>query len=124
MCMSCNNTRNPLKKISIVLAMVIGIGAITYFVFSATNNPVFAASIPLIMSFAACPLMCAAMGGSMWLMNRYKKRNNLAKETKLNPIENDIEKQPVEHNKSVLEDSPNTNEKGKEVEGIHNITGR
>lgn len=101
MCMSCNSTRKPLKKIIIILAMVIGIGASTYFVFSATNNPVFAASIPLIMSFAACPLMCAAMGGSMWLMKRYKKRSNLPKGTNLNPIDNAIEIQPVEHNKSV-----------------------
>ena len=124
MCMSCNSTRKPLKKIIIVLAMVIGIGVIMYFVFSATNNPVFAASIPLIMTFAACPLMCAVMGGSMWLMNRYKKKNKLPKETKLNPIENTIEKQPVEHNQSVLETSPNTNEKVKEGKGIHNIKGR
>lgn len=124
MCMSCNSTRKPLKKIILILAMVIGIGAITYFIFSATNNPVFAASIPLIMSFAACPLMCAAMGGSMWLMNRYKNKNNLAKETNLNQVKNAIEKQPVEHNQSVLESSPNNNKKGKEVEGIHNIKGR
>ena len=124
MCMSCNSTKRPLKKIIIVLAMVIGIGVITYFVFSATNNPAFAASIPLIMSFAACPLMCVVMGGSMWLMNRYKKKNKLTKQTKLNPIENIIEKQPVEYNQSVLEASPNTNEKVKEVKGIYNMKGR
>lgn len=123
MCMSCNNTRKPLKKIIVILATVIGMGVITYFVFSATNNPVFAASIPLIMSFVACPLMCVAMGGSMWLMNQYASKKKSTKETKLRPIENNKLKQPVEHNQSVLEAFTNINEKGKEVKGIRNTKG-
>lgn len=111
MCMTCNNTGKPLKKIILILAMAVGIGAIIYFVFTATNNPVFAASIPLILSFAACPLMCVVMGGFMWIKSRNKKNSNVIKEKRVVPSENSIEPQPVEHKQSVVEWSHNEMER-------------
>lgn len=121
--MTCNNTGKPLKKILLFLAMAIGIGVATYFVFTVTNNPVFAASIPLILSFAACPLMCVVMGGFMWIMNRNKKKNNITKEKKADPSANNIERRPVEHKQSIQEGSYNTQETGKE-KGIPISKGR
>jgi hypothetical protein len=57
-------------------------------------------------------------------MNLYANKNRSTKETKLSPTENNKEKQRVEHNQSVLEASTNTNEKGKEIKGIHNTKSR
>lgn len=110
MCMSCNNTGKPLKKIMLFLAIAIGIGAATYFIFATTNNPAIAASIPLIMSFAACPLMCVIMGGLMVVMNRSKKRKEVTKE-RANPKENMINQLPAESKQSVLEHLQNFREK-------------
>ena len=74
MCMACSNTgKITKKKIALFSSIAVAIGATTYFIFTTTNNPALAATIPLILSFAACPAMCAAMGGIMWLMNRKKK---------------------------------------------------
>lgn len=44
-----------------------------YFVFSTTNNPAIAATMPALAAFAICPVMCAVMGGLMWMMNRSSK---------------------------------------------------
>ena len=57
------------------LAIAIGIGVATYFIFTTTNNSaIAAATIPVILSFAACPLMCAPMVGLIWLINQIKKK--------------------------------------------------
>lgn len=85
MCMNCNNSRSPLKKIILLLAITIGIGVIIYFPFVLTSNPTIAASISLILSFAACPLMCVVMGGFMVVMNQNKKEIEIAKE-RINPL--------------------------------------
>ncbi len=108
MCMTCNNTKRPLKKI--ILFLAIGIGASTYFIFTTTNNPAIGASIPLILSFASCPLMCVIMGGLMVAMNRSKKRKEVTKE-RANPKENMINQQPAESKQSVLEHLQNVREK-------------
>lgn len=71
--MACNTGKITKKKIALFSSIIVAMGATTYFIFSATNNPAIAATIPLILSFAACPAMCAGMGGIMWLMNRKKK---------------------------------------------------
>lgn len=92
MCMSCNNTGKPLKKTILFLAIVIGIGAITYIIFSSTNNPTIAATIPMILSFAFCPLMCVVMGVVMWIVN--KTKNNV-KKVKADPNTNNIEQQEL-----------------------------
>ena len=69
------------------LSIIIGIGMATYFIFTTTNNPVIASTISVILSFAACPLMCAPMAGLIWLINRkIKKKVNKEKGTEvINP---------------------------------------
>ena len=57
------------------IAMISGAGAgvagIAYV--SLMANPGATAAIPAILAFAACPAMCAAMGGAMWLSRRFSK---------------------------------------------------
>jgi len=82
--MNCNDSRNPLKKIILLLAITVAIGVIIYFPFVLASNPTIAASIPLILSFSTCPLMCVVMGGFMVVMNRKKEEIEIAKE-RINP---------------------------------------
>lgn len=105
MCMTCNNTGKPLRKITLFLVIAIGIGIVVYFTFVMTNNPaIVAATIPLIMSFAFCPLMCAAMGMGMWVMNKRKK--NAQKENR-NPTHNNTkQQQPLEKNIELVSGKP------------------
>jgi hypothetical protein len=77
--MSCHNTgragSNKKKRtIAIISGAGVGVAGIAYV--SLAANPVAAAAIPAVLAFAACPAMCAAMGGAMWMSRRFKKRNN------------------------------------------------
>jgi hypothetical protein len=74
--MSCGSGKITKKKIAIFSSIGIGITALTYIAFTTTNNPVIAASMPAVLGFAACPVMCIAMGGGMWFMNRLSKKKN------------------------------------------------
>ncbi len=101
------------------LVIAIGIGAVvTYFIFTTTNNPAIVASIPLILSFAACPLMCVVMGAFMVIMNRSKKRKEVTRES-ANPKENMINQQPTEPKQSMLEHLQNVHEKTTIEKGRH-----
>lgn len=84
------------------LTIAIGIGMATYIIFATTNNPVIAAIFPVILSFAACPLMCAPIAGLMWLINR-KKRVKAHKE--IGSVEEMNPKPGEKDNLSVLEHS-------------------
>jgi hypothetical protein len=79
MCMACDPGKMSTKKKIIMfssIGLVIAITA-TYLVLTTTitNNPTIAAAIPVLLSFAACPLMCAAVGGLMWFSRRSSKIN-------------------------------------------------
>jgi hypothetical protein len=68
---------NNRKRIAIIAGAGAGAaGVITYV--SLAANPVAAAALPVVLVFAACPAMCAAMGGVMWLSRRFSKRKNQA----------------------------------------------
>jgi hypothetical protein len=68
---------NNRKRIAIIAGAGAGAaGVITYV--SLAANPVAAAALPVVLVFAACPAMCAAMGGAMWLSRRFSKRKNQA----------------------------------------------
>jgi protein-S-isoprenylcysteine O-methyltransferase Ste14 len=108
--MNCNDTRNPSKKIILLLVMTLGIGAVAYFIFITPSNPTMGSSLPLILSFAACPIMCAVMGGLMVIMNRIKKKNEVAK-VKVNPRQQIVDQQFVETKHSLSEHSQNVHEK-------------
>jgi hypothetical protein len=74
--MSCQGN-NRKRRIAIVAGAGAGAaGVITYL--SLAANPVAAAALPIVLAFAACPAMCAAMGGAMWLSRRFSKRKNQA----------------------------------------------
>jgi len=60
--------------VAIISGAGVGIAGIAYI--SLAANPVAAAAIPAVLTFAACPAMCAAMGGTMWLSRRFSKRKN------------------------------------------------
>jgi hypothetical protein len=68
---------NNRKRIAIIAGAGAGAaGVITYV--SLAANPVAAAALPVVLVFAACPAMCAAMGGVIWLSRRFSKRKNQA----------------------------------------------
>jgi hypothetical protein len=84
--MSCQG--NNRKRIAIIAGAGAGAaGVITYV--SLAANPVTAAALPVVLAFAACPAMCAAMGGAMWLGRRFSKRKNQAQ----------VQQQPVVNSK-------------------------
>jgi hypothetical protein len=77
MCMSCNTKGLSRKrKIIIFSSLGSGIAAVSYLTFTATSNPALAATIPALLSLAACPAMCVGMGGVMWFMSRFSKKKN------------------------------------------------
>jgi hypothetical protein len=71
--MSCNTGRLTKGKIIVLSLLGVGVAAGTYFALSTTNNPAVAAAVPALATFAMCPVMCAAMGGLIWFMNRSSK---------------------------------------------------
>lgn len=75
---SCNTGKIKTKKKIIIFSSIgLAIAAATYLAFTTTtNNSATAAAIPALVSFAACPAMCAAIGGGIWLKNRFSKNNN------------------------------------------------
>jgi uncharacterized membrane protein YciS (DUF1049 family) len=73
--MSCHG--NNRKRIAIIAGAGAGAaGVITYA--SLAANPVAAAALPAVLAFAACPAMCAVMGGIMWLNRRISKKKGNA----------------------------------------------
>jgi hypothetical protein len=71
--MNCNTGKFTKKKIILLSLLGVGLTVGIYFVFSTTNNPAIAATVPALAAFAICPVMCAVMGGLMWMMNRSSK---------------------------------------------------
>lgn len=80
MCMSCNTGKLTTKmKIILFSSLGVGVAVASYFALTTTNNPAIAAALPTVFAFGACPLMCAAMGGAMWLSRRLSKNKNTHK---------------------------------------------
>jgi len=77
MCMSCDSEKMSTKKKIIMFSFVgLVIATATYLVFITTNNPAIAAALPALVAFAACPLMCAAIGSLMWFSRRSSTSND------------------------------------------------
>ncbi|MGI0021535.1 MAG: hypothetical protein ACRD9Q_01620 [Nitrososphaeraceae archaeon] len=67
------------KKIIIFSSLGAGIATASYFALTTTNSQALVASSTLL-GFAACPAMCAVMGGGIWIFNKLsskKKRNHV-----------------------------------------------
>lgn len=77
MWMACDSGKmSTKKKIIMFSSMGLVIVTATYLVFTTTNNPAIAAALPALLSFATCPLMCAAVGGLMWFSHRSSTSND------------------------------------------------
>jgi hypothetical protein len=88
MCMSCgngseNNNGKRFNKKRIAILSTIGAGAVGTVYLSVTTNPAVGASISAMLAFAACPAMCAAMGGTMWLSRRFSKKKDNGQQVQL-----------------------------------------
>jgi len=69
MFMACNNgVKITKKKIVVLSSAASGIAVTTYVTFTLTHNPGIVATIPALLSLAACPAMCVGMGGAFWLV--------------------------------------------------------
>ena len=76
MCMACNNgVKITKRKVVVLSSAASGIAATTYVAFTLTHNPAIAATIPALLSLAACPAMCVGMGGAFWLVRRFSGKN-------------------------------------------------
>ena len=75
--MACDSGKMSTKKRFIMFSsMGLVIAIATYVAFTTTNNPAMAAAIPVLLSFAACPLMCAVVEGLMWFSHRSSTSND------------------------------------------------
>ena len=72
LCVSCGSGGSIKRKIAIASSVAaVGVAGVSFYVFS---NSSLAASLPSILILAACPAMCAAMGGAMWLSGKLSRR--------------------------------------------------
>ena len=64
-------------KTKVIVFSVIGIAVVTasYFIFTASNNGA-ALALSGMLGFAACPAMCAVMGGGMWIASRFANKKS------------------------------------------------
>lgn len=82
LCMSCSGRKMTKKRIITLSVAAIGIVASIYALSAATNNFTILTVSPLVLAFAACPIMCGVMVGGMWLVGRFsrnKQKTNLEK---------------------------------------------
>src|SRR5437867_886054 len=108
-CCSIGGGGSKKRKIAMISGAGAGAAGIAYL--SLTANPGAAAAIPAVLVFAACPAMCAAMGGVMWLSRRLKKRNNvMMAQTSKNNVNEKLES---ENHK--VESRPDDGDKSNEV---------
>jgi hypothetical protein len=104
MFMSCDSAKmSTKKKITMFSSMGLVITVATYFVLTTTNNPTIAAILPLLLSFGACPLMCAAVGGLMWFSHRSSKSNDSHKDSQNKPIATNREEEASCCSKEILQ---------------------
>lgn len=69
---SCCSFDGKNSKTKVIVFSVIGIAVVaaSYFIFTASNNGA-ALVLSGMLGFAACPAMCAVMGGGMWIASRF-----------------------------------------------------
>lgn len=98
-----------------LLVVAVGVVATVYAISKATNNFAILAVSPLVLAFAACPIMCGVMGVGMWLAGRLSRNKQEAN------LEKNIERYSYtgldnEHD-SHYYDNNRTNGNGKESSG-------
>ncbi|MDQ6724545.1 MAG: hypothetical protein M3Z01_09860 [Thermoproteota archaeon] len=110
--MSCNNEKSSRRKIILLSSIALGIALVSYLIFTTTNNPAMAATILTFLPFAACPSMCIAMGGAMWVSNRVIKNQRNKK--------NYQDERSKENEKSCCSDTTNERNKHEEKQVMTN----
>jgi hypothetical protein len=76
MYMSCSPGKMSRKrKVTIFSSVGLAAAITSYLTFITTNNPAIASALPALLSLAACPFMCAIMGGIMWFSRRSSTSN-------------------------------------------------
>lgn len=82
--MCCNSSgKITRKKIVILSSLTLGIVVTTYAAFTLTHNPGIAATIPALLSVAACPIMCVGMCGVFWVAHRLSGKSNNENESQI-----------------------------------------
>ena len=97
----CNLGKNTKTKVIVLSVIGIAIVAASYFVFTSTNNGT-ALVLSGILGFAACPAMCAVMGGGMWIASRFANRKSQINSEKENTEQSCCPKNSNEHRKKNL----------------------
>lgn len=82
--MSCSSGKMTKRRIITLLVVGIGIICTIYVVSKTTNNFAILTLSPLVLAFAACPIMCGVMGVGMWLMGRHSRNKQNANLNKNN----------------------------------------
>lgn len=110
--MSCHNIGGGCsKKRIIAIISGAGVAATGIAYISLAANPVAAAIIPAVLAFGACPAMCAAMGGIMWL-NRYLSKKKQAMKM--------LQQQQGEPRQTIQHQQPEQKTKDSEIQqGLH-----
>jgi hypothetical protein len=79
----CCNVTSTKKRVIAFALIGTAFATLSYFTLTAINSGTVLA-LSGVLGFAACPAMCAAMGGGMWLADRIRRKNkpvNSVKET-------------------------------------------
>ncbi len=71
-CGSCLNSKKKTIVLSLLMAGAIG-GS--YYALTVIHNPILAVTMPIVLSLAPCLVMCGAIGGSMWFVQRRGNKN-------------------------------------------------
>lgn len=103
---SCCNFEGKNTKTRVIFFSVIGIAVVaaSYAVFTAANNGA-ALALSGILGIAACPAMCAIMGGGMWIASRFANRKDKKTNFDHNQEQSCCAKHAREHRKENLENS-------------------
>ena len=100
-CATCSTNKLTNRKAIILSSTWAGVGITTFIALTAL--PTVAAVIPALLSFAACPAMCAAMAGMMLFQRR--RTSNRAR-SKSNEDASQISNIPAQSN--VIANAPSS----------------
>ena len=62
-------------KIVIYSLTAVGIAAVAYYAFTSTHKAALTIVMPILLALAPCIIMCTAIGGSMWFVQRRGNKN-------------------------------------------------
>lgn len=86
----CNNVVTK-RKLVIMSLIAIAIVSTFYFILASTSN-ISGLAISGVLGLAACPIICAAMGGGMWAANRFTNKKNQIVNREKEPTKNSYAK--------------------------------